>query len=147
MDSPSEIAAALGATSLAETIDPLFRTIGGGASFGVAILCVWEASRMEPRWDRAAGWERLWGHSEAAWCCCMTSSTPGSIYAMLYLKSILFVAPIAFLGVWTIRAVQEATGFPNPVRDMLDFLLLVVILLANDQYGPAAAQREREGRR
>jgi hypothetical protein len=66
---------------------------------------------------------------------------------MVYLKSILFAAPIAFLGVWTIRAVQETVGFANPVRDMLDFLLLVVILLANDQYGPAAAQREREGRR
>jgi hypothetical protein len=67
---------------------------------------------------------------------------------MLYLKSALFAAPIAMLGVWTIRAVQEVIGFPNPVRDMLDFLLLVVILLANDQYGPAAFEREREeGRR
>jgi hypothetical protein len=56
MHSPSEIAAALGATaSLAETVDPLFRTIGGGASFGIAVLCAWEASRKEPRWDRAAG--------------------------------------------------------------------------------------------
>jgi hypothetical protein len=56
MDSPFEIADALGASaSLAETVDPLFRTIGGGASFGIAVLCAWEASRKEPRWDRAAG--------------------------------------------------------------------------------------------
>ena len=40
---------------LSETVDPLFRTIGGGASFGVAVLCAFEASRKEPRWDRAAG--------------------------------------------------------------------------------------------
>ena len=65
---------------------------------------------------------------------------------MLYLKSILFAAPIALFGIGTIRAVQEALGFPNAARDMLDFLLLVVILLANDQYGPAAFQRKREGR-
>ncbi len=56
MDSPSQLAAALGAaTSLSETIDPLFKTIGGGASFGIAVLCAWEASRKDPRWDRAAG--------------------------------------------------------------------------------------------
>jgi hypothetical protein len=56
MESPAHIAAALeAATSLSEAVDPLFRTVGGGASFGIALLCAWEAGRNEPRWDRAAG--------------------------------------------------------------------------------------------
>ena len=67
---------------------------------------------------------------------------------MLYWKSILFAAPIALFGLGTIRAVQAALDLPNAARDMLDFILLVVILIANDQYGPAAFEREREeGRR
>jgi hypothetical protein len=65
---------------------------------------------------------------------------------MLYLKSVLFAAPIALLGVGTILAVQEALGFSDTMRQLLNFLLLVFMLLANDQYGPAAAQRRREGR-
>lgn len=40
---------------LSETVEPLFKTIGGGASFGVAMMCSLEAMREEPRWDRATG--------------------------------------------------------------------------------------------
>jgi hypothetical protein len=40
---------------LSETADPLFRTIGGGAGFGVALMCALESMRKEPRWDRATG--------------------------------------------------------------------------------------------
>jgi len=56
MEPPAHAATALeAATSLSEAVDPLFRTVGGGASFGIALLCAWEAGRDEPRWDRAAG--------------------------------------------------------------------------------------------
>jgi hypothetical protein len=41
---------------LSETVDPLFRAIGGGASFGIALTCAFEATREEPRWDRATGY-------------------------------------------------------------------------------------------
>ncbi len=59
MDFPSHLAAAaagiIAGASLSETTDPLVRTIGGWASFGGAAMCAWEATREEPRWDRAAG--------------------------------------------------------------------------------------------
>jgi hypothetical protein len=62
-------------------------------------------------------------------------------------KSLLFGFPIVFLGVGTIFAVQDALGFRDPVRDMLVALLLVMTMIADDKYGPRAAEREREGRR
>jgi hypothetical protein len=59
MDVPSHLAAAaagvIAGASLGEATDPLVRTIGGWASFGGAAMCAWEATRDEPRWDRAAG--------------------------------------------------------------------------------------------
>jgi hypothetical protein len=51
--------------------------------------------------------------------------------------------PIAFFGVGTIFAVQDALGFQDPVRDMLTALLLVVTLAAEDEYGPSSARRKR----
>jgi hypothetical protein len=39
-----------------ETVDPLFKTIGGGAGFGIALMCAFEAMRKEPQWDRATGY-------------------------------------------------------------------------------------------
>lgn len=62
-------------------------------------------------------------------------------------KSVLFMLPILFFGIWTISAVQEALGFGNLTRDVLTALLLFATLAADDRYGPSAAQREREGRR
>jgi hypothetical protein len=59
MDFPSHFASAaagvIAGATLSETTDPLVRTIGGWASFGGAAMCAWEATREEPRWDRAAG--------------------------------------------------------------------------------------------
>jgi len=59
MDVPSHLAAAaagvIAGASLSEATEPLVRTIGGWASFGGAAMCAWEATRDEPRWDRAAG--------------------------------------------------------------------------------------------
>jgi hypothetical protein len=56
VNSAERIADALAAaTSLSESIDPLFRAVGGGASFGIAMVCAFEAMRKEPQWDRAAG--------------------------------------------------------------------------------------------
>lgn len=63
------------------------------------------------------------------------------------LKSVLFMLPIALFGVGTILAVQEALGFSDTLREMLNFLLLALMLLAEDQLGPSAARRRREGRR
>ncbi|HEU0019953.1 MAG TPA: hypothetical protein VFQ14_06645 [Thermoleophilaceae bacterium] len=56
MSSSDRIADALtAAASLSESIDPLFKAVGGGASFGIAMMCAFEAMRKEPQWDRAAG--------------------------------------------------------------------------------------------
>lgn len=57
MDLPSRISTVVDATYfLSETIDPLFRMVGGGAGFGIALTCAFEAMRDEPRWDRATGY-------------------------------------------------------------------------------------------
>lgn len=54
--SSGHIAEALAAAaSLTEAVDPLFKAIGGGASFGIAMVCAFEAMRKDPQWDRAAG--------------------------------------------------------------------------------------------
>jgi hypothetical protein len=62
-------------------------------------------------------------------------------------QSALFVVPILFFGIGTIFGVQEALEFRDPMRDMLIAVLLIATLVADDTYGPRAAQREREGRR
>jgi hypothetical protein len=62
------------------------------------------------------------------------------------LKSILFILPIAFFGIGTIIAVQDALGFSDSVRELLNYALLAIALLAEDQYGPSSFERKREGR-
>ncbi|HYI79747.1 MAG TPA: hypothetical protein VEW67_02700 [Thermoleophilaceae bacterium] len=65
MDLPSQLAAAaigiVAGATLSETTDPLVRTIGGWAGLGTAVMCVVEAGREDPRWDRAAGTGAAWG--------------------------------------------------------------------------------------
>jgi IMP cyclohydrolase len=64
------------------------------------------------------------------------------------LKSILFILPILFFGVWTVCAVQDALEFGDLVRDALLAVLLIASYEADDRYGPGAAERKRErGRR
>ena len=64
------------------------------------------------------------------------------------LKSILFMLPILFFGVWTVCAVQEALEFGDLVRDALLAVLLIASYEADERYGPGAAERKREqGRR
>jgi len=60
------------------------------------------------------------------------------------LLSLIFLIPIFFFGVGTILAVQDALGFSNSVREFLTFVLLGLALLADDRFGPRAAQRESE---
>lgn len=62
------------------------------------------------------------------------------------LKSILFLLPILFFGVWTVSAVQEALAFGDFTRDALCALLLIASFAADERYGPRAAERQREGR-
>jgi hypothetical protein len=63
-------------------------------------------------------------------------------------KSILFMLPILFFGVWTVCAVQDALEFGDLVRDALLAVLLIASCEADDRYGPGAAERKRErGRR
>lgn len=66
---------------------------------------------------------------------------------MELLKSTLFMAPIAFFGVGTILAVQDALEFSDSFRQSLNVLLLAFMLFADDRLGPSAARRKREGRR
>ncbi len=59
MEFPSHVTAALvgaaaGAT-LSDSVEPLFRAIGGGAGCGTALMCAWEMGRQDPQWERAAG--------------------------------------------------------------------------------------------
>jgi len=63
------------------------------------------------------------------------------------LKSILFILPILFFGVWTVSAVQETLAFSDSTRDVLCAVLLIASFAADERYGPGGAQREREGRR
>ena len=57
MDLPSRISTMADATyAFSEMVDPLFKMVGGGAGFGVAFMCAYEAMRKEPRWDRATGY-------------------------------------------------------------------------------------------
>lgn len=57
MEWPSRISTIADATyALSETVDPLFKMVGGGAGFGVAFMCAFVAMRVEPRWDRATGY-------------------------------------------------------------------------------------------
>jgi hypothetical protein len=62
------------------------------------------------------------------------------------LKSILFILPILFFGVWTVSAVQEALAFSDSTRDVLCAVLLIASFAADERYGPRAAERERSRR-
>ena len=63
------------------------------------------------------------------------------------LKSILFMLPVLFLGVWTVCAVQDALEFSDLVRNALLTVLLIASYEADSRYGPRADERKREGRR
>lgn len=60
MDFPSHLAATatglIAGAALSEATDPLIGTIGGWASFGGAVACVWAAAQDEPRWERSIGY-------------------------------------------------------------------------------------------
>jgi hypothetical protein len=59
MDFPSHLASAaagaIAGATLSESVDPLFKAVGGGAGCGTALMCAWEMRRDEPDWERAAG--------------------------------------------------------------------------------------------
>lgn len=63
------------------------------------------------------------------------------------LFSLMFIIPVCAVGLGTILAVQDALGFSEDVREYLNFVLLGLVMLIDDRYGPSAAEREREGRR
>jgi hypothetical protein len=65
MEFPSHLAATaagvIAGATLSESIDPLFRAIGGGAGCGTALMCAWEMRRDDPNWERAAGRGAVFG--------------------------------------------------------------------------------------